>query len=98
MSPLVARRVVSLRCQSSNAIGREADMAPGSQAGRFDATDPGCVKTHTSAKCRKNSSPTSHRISRVQYGLTLTNAIALRYFYVWRKAWSFYTAKTRSRL
>src|SRR5215831_16546472 len=60
------------------------------------AYDPGCVKTHTFASCRKNNSPARHRISRAQYDLTLTNAIALRYFYVWRKAWSFHTAKTHS--
>jgi len=29
-----------------------------------------CVKTHTSAKCRKHSSPARHRTSRVQYDLT----------------------------
>jgi len=30
-------------------------------------SDPGCVKTHTSAKCRKHNSPARHRTSRVQY-------------------------------
>jgi hypothetical protein len=32
----------------------------------------------------------------VQYDLTLRDAIARRYFYVWRDRWSFRTAKTRS--
>jgi hypothetical protein len=59
--------------------------------------DPGCVKTHTSAKCRKHNSPARHRTSRVQYDLTLRDAIARRYFYVWRDRWSFRTAKTQSR-
>jgi hypothetical protein len=58
--------------------------------------DPGCVKTHTSAKCRKHNSPARHRTSRVQYDLTLTDAIARRYFYVWRDRWSFRTAKTQT--
>jgi hypothetical protein len=55
-----------------------------------------CVKTHTSAKCRKHNSPARHRTSRVQYDLTLRDAIARRYFYVWRDRWSFRTAKNRS--
>src|SRR6266404_5610121 len=62
--------------------------------------DPGitpCVKTHTSAKCRKHNSPARHRTSRVQYDLTPTDAIAQRYFYVWRDRWSFRTAKTHLR-
>jgi hypothetical protein len=59
-----------------------------------DATDPGCVKTHTSAKCRKHNSPARHRTSRVQYDLTLRDAIDQRYFYVRRERWSFRTAKT----
>src|SRR5258707_14300790 len=61
--------------------------------------DPGitpCVKTHTSAKCRKHNCPARHRTSRVQYDLTLRDAIGQRYFYVRRERWSFRTAKTRS--
>jgi hypothetical protein len=60
------------------------------------AFDPGCVKTHTSEKCRKNNSPTMHPTSRVQYDLTLRNPIARRCFYVRGKRWSFHTAKTHS--
>src|SRR5258708_36493489 len=59
-------------------------------------TEP-CVKTHTSAKCRKHNSPARHRTSLVQYDLTPTDAIAQRYFYVWRDRWSFRTAKTHPR-
>src|SRR5262245_10124344 len=58
--------------------------------------DPGCVKTHTSEKCRKDNSPVRHRTSRVQYDLTLRDAIARKYFYMWRDRWSFRTAKTQS--
>jgi hypothetical protein len=58
--------------------------------------DPGCVKTHTSAKCRKNNSPTRHRTPRVRYDLTLRYAIAPRCFYVSGEHWSFHTTKTRS--
>jgi hypothetical protein len=32
----------------------------------------------------------------VQYDLTPTDAIAQRYFYVWRDRWSFRTAKTHN--
>src|SRR5260221_4742052 len=60
-------------------------------------SDPGCVKTHTSAKCRKHNSPARHRTSRVQYNLTLRDAIDQRYFYVWRERRSFRTAKTHLR-
>src|SRR5258705_7902888 len=59
------------------------------------ADDRACVKTHTSAKCRKHNSPTRHRTSRVQYVLTLRDAIDQRDFYVWRERWSFRTAKTQ---
>src|SRR5262245_9169895 len=60
------------------------------------ADDPGCVKTHTVAKCRKNNSPRRHHASRVQYDLTLRYAIPSRSFYARSKGWSFYTAKTLS--
>jgi hypothetical protein len=33
----------------------------------------------------------------VQHDLTLRDAIARRYFYVWRDRWSFRTAKTHRR-
>src|SRR5215475_3624002 len=58
---------------------------------RMADSDRPCVKTHTSAKCRKHNSPARHRTSRVQYDLTLRDAIARRYFYVWRDRWSFRT-------
>src|SRR5260221_5475789 len=60
------------------------------------AFDRACVKTHTSAKCRKHNSPARHRTSLVQYDLTPTDAIAQRYFYVWRDRSSFRTAKSQS--
>ena len=58
--------------------------------------DPGCVKTHTSAKCRKYNSPGRYHASRVQYDLTLRYAISSRSLYERSKSWSFYTAKTQS--
>ena len=58
--------------------------------------DRPCVKTHTCAKCRKHNSPARHRTWRVQYDLTLRDAIASRYFYVWRERRSFRTTKTQS--
>src|SRR5262245_30023674 len=63
----------------------------------FDAIDRPCVKTHTSAECRKHNSPVRHRTSRVQYDLTLRDTISRRYFYVRRDRWSFRTGKTLSR-
>src|SRR5262249_33214110 len=47
----------------------------------MSADDPGCVKTHTAAKCRKNNSPGRHHASRVQYDLALSYAIPSRSFY-----------------
>src|SRR6266478_2642560 len=68
--------------------GRAADNT------RMTESDPGCVKTHTVAKCRNNNSPGRHHASRVQYDLTLRYAIPSRSFYARSKGWSFYTAKT----
>src|SRR5260370_28958949 len=79
---------------NSVAIGGEADMSRPTAPHQSDATDPGCVKTHTVAKCRKNNSPGRHHASRVQYDLTLRYAIPSRSFYARSKGWSFYTAKT----
>jgi hypothetical protein len=63
------------------------------RAARPAALSRPCVKTHTSAKCRKHNSPARHRTSRVQHDLTLRDAITRRYFYVRRDRWSFRTAK-----
>src|SRR5262249_30220768 len=46
---------------------READMTRRPLVHRQVTNDPGCVKTHTSAKCRKYNSPTRHRTSRAQH-------------------------------
>src|SRR5260370_20333825 len=78
--PFLAPRVISLRCQSSDAIGGEADILRSHWACQSDVIDPACVKTHTSAKCRKHNSPARHRTPRVQYDLTLRDAIDQRYF------------------
>src|SRR5262249_21066299 len=44
----------------------EADIADRPASISAVADDPGCVKTHTAAKCRKNNSPGGHHVSRVQ--------------------------------
>src|SRR5262244_2843765 len=62
----------------------------------FVANDPGCVKTHTSAKCRKNNSPTRYRAESAQDDLAPLCAIPPRCFYVRGARWSFHTAKTQS--
>src|SRR5262249_7065473 len=46
--------------------------------GRNDANDPGCVKTNTSAKCRKNNSPTRYRAESAQDDLAPLCAISPR--------------------
>src|SRR5215467_3315661 len=43
--------------------------------------DPGCVKTHTSAKCRKYNSPTRYRAESTQDDQTSCRAIPQRFFY-----------------
>src|SRR5262245_50580112 len=58
--------------------------------------DPACVKTHTSAKCRKYNSPTRYRTSRAEHHSTPRCAISSRCFYVRGGRWSFRTAKTLS--
>src|SRR5258707_12959970 len=76
---------------NSVAIGGEADMSRVSAPHQSDANDPGCVKTHTVAKCRKNNSPGRHHASRVQYDLTLRYAIPSRSFYARSKGWSLHS-------
>src|SRR5262245_44721640 len=49
---------------------------------RTAAFDPACVKTHTSAKCRKYNSPTRYRTSCTQHDSTPCCAISSRCFYV----------------
>src|SRR5262245_21157555 len=61
---------------------------------RTAAFDPACVKTHTSAKCRKYNSPARYRTSCAQHDSTPWCAISSRCFYVRGGRWSFRTAKT----
>jgi hypothetical protein len=63
---------------------------------RMTESDPGCVKTHTSAKCRKCNSPTQHRAAYAQHDLTPRCAISSRCFYVRDGCRSFHTAKTHT--
>src|SRR5215813_2469636 len=44
----------------------------------LSAFEPGCVKTHTSAKCRKNNSPTRYRAESAQDDLAPLCAISPR--------------------
>ena len=46
-----------------------------------DANDPGCVKTHTSEKCRKYNSPTRDDATHAQYDLTLKIRNCVELFY-----------------
>src|SRR5262245_9651238 len=82
------------RAQPQVRFGGEADMNRQARLVGSVENDPGCVKTHTSAKCRKNNSPGRHHASRVQYDLILRYAIPSRSFYARGESWSFYTAKT----
>src|SRR5262245_65315911 len=59
--------------------------------------DLGCVKTHTSAKCRKYNSPTWYRAESAQNDLASCCAIFPRCFYVRGGRSSFHAAKTQSR-
>src|SRR5262249_22085382 len=82
--------------RSMSTFGGKADITDSARQGLLSANDPGCVKTHTSAKCRKNNSSRRHHTSRRQGDLTLRRAIASRCFYVYGECWSFHTAKTQS--
>jgi hypothetical protein len=83
----IARSRMDVRFRGKN--GRAADISGTTEF------DPGCVKTHTVAKCIKNNSPGRHHASRVQYDLTLRYAIPSRSFYARSKGWSFYTANPK---
>src|SRR5262249_21303615 len=52
----------------------------GISSGLMVAMGLACVKTHTSAKCRKHNSPARHRTSRAQYDLTPRDAICSEIF------------------
>jgi hypothetical protein len=71
-------------------VFRQAASVRGSRV----KNDPACVKTHTSAKCRKYNSPTRYRTSCAQHDSTPWCAISSRCFYVRGGRWSFRTAKT----
>jgi hypothetical protein len=58
--------------------------------------DPGCVKTHTSAKCEKCNSPMLRRAMCTQQDLTLAMRDSSEIFYARGRCLSFHTAKTLS--
>ena len=62
------------------------------------ARDPGCVKTHTSAKCGKYNSRTPYKAVGAQHDLTLRMRTSSEMFYARSGRSSSHTAKTRSRL
>src|SRR5215510_8312172 len=59
-------------------------------------SDPGCVKTHTSAKCGKYNSPILYGAVGAQHDLTLRMRPSSEMFYARRRRASFHTAKTQS--
>src|SRR5262249_25798384 len=58
--------------------------------------DPGCVKTHTSSRCRKCNSQVSHRVASAQHDLALITRNHFEIFYASGERSRFHTAKTRS--
>ena len=58
--------------------------------------DLACVKTHTSAKCKKYNSPARRCAARPQHDLTLTTRNSSEIFYARGGRLSFYTTKTLS--
>src|SRR5262249_30611478 len=82
---------------SRQQLGGEVDRTYHGHHGN-DVNDPGCVKTHTSAKCRKSNSPTRYRAESAQDDLAPLCAISPRCFYVRGARWSFHTAKTHTGL
>ena len=73
-----AGRSLCRRCQSSEAIGGEADIPRTRRTCRSDVIDLACVKTHTSAKCKKYNSPVRRCAARPQHDLTPHHAQFLR--------------------
>jgi hypothetical protein len=57
-------------------------------------SDLACVKTHTSAKCKKYNSPVRRCAARPQHDLTLTTRNSSEIFYARSRRSSFHTAKT----
>jgi hypothetical protein len=74
----------------------QADMARSIVLIISAAFDPGCVKTHTSAKCKKCNSPVRHWPIWTQRDSTLTTRNRSQIFYARDRYGSFYTAKTPS--
>src|SRR4029453_19652405 len=73
----------------SVALEGKADIARG-----MSASDPGCVKTHTSENCRKYNSPRRIAAACVQYVWTLPTRIPW-HIYARGGYLGFHTTKTR---
>src|SRR5215813_4188479 len=74
----------------------KADVRRSCAPTRRGADDPGCVKTHTSWRCRKCNSQGSDRAASAQHDLALIMRNHFAIFYAPSKRACFYTAKTRS--
>jgi hypothetical protein len=76
--------------------GTTTEMGTGSGPAGCAAYDPGCVKTHTEKRCRKNNSLAGRRTTPAQYDLTLTGRNCFKMFYACEASRSFHTAWTLS--
>jgi hypothetical protein len=92
MSPSGTKRTCPSR-RSMSAYWGKALMVDVSPMSGFD---PGCVKTHTSGKCRKHNSLTWHPSVCPQHYQFSRRAISPRCFYARGGRWSFHTAWTQS--
>jgi hypothetical protein len=72
------RPEAAVRCDAAICPVLGVDRTLGGD-GEKGGPDPGCVKTHTSVKCRKYNSLKQHRSICAQYNLTFY-AQSLRYF------------------
>ena len=70
---------------------------PDTDVAEWSVHDPGCVKTHTSGKCRKYNSPAWHPTACPQHYQFSWRAIPPRCFYARGGRWSSRAASTPSR-
>jgi hypothetical protein len=77
----MAHRVVGQDTELNVSFRGAAEVRGRGGLGRFVANDPGCVKTHTSVKCKKYNSPTWDPAMLAQYDLTLMMRNFFEIFY-----------------
>jgi len=81
-----------LRLLSTAPLGSRCETEFASQLNRFRGSETVLARSLEACEARdrrkprnvEHNSPARHRTSRVQYDLTPRDAIARRYFYVWR--------------